>query len=64
MVYGLVGILVVIIAMLSIKIYLMERSAEEIMEAFGDRLESDTNILIDISSRNRKMRKLDRKSVV
>ncbi len=49
MVYGLVGILVVIIAMLSIKIYLMERSAEEIMEAFGDRLESDTNILIDIS---------------
>lgn len=58
MVYGLVGILVVIIAMLSIKIYLMERSAEEIMEAFGDRLESDTNILIDISSRNRKMRKL------
>ncbi|MDE7001099.1 MAG: HAMP domain-containing histidine kinase [Lachnospiraceae bacterium] len=58
MVYGLVGILVVIIAMLSIKIYLMERSAEEIMEAFGDRLESDTNILIDISSRDRKMRKL------
>ena len=58
MVYGLVGILVGIIAMLSIKIYLMERSAEEIMEAFGDRLESDTNILIDISSRNRKMRKL------
>lgn len=58
MVYGLVGILVVIIAMLSIKIYLMERSAEEIMEAFGDRLESDTNILIDISSRNRKMRKM------
>ncbi len=58
MVYSLVGILVVIIIMLSIKIYLMEKSAGEIMEAFGDRLKTDTNILIDISSRDRKMRKL------
>ena len=58
MVYGLVVILVVIIIILSIKIYLMEKSVGEITEAFDDRLKTDTNILIDISSRNKKMRKL------
>lgn len=58
MVYGLVGILVVIIIMLSIKIYLMEKSVREIMEAFADRLKTDTNILIDISSRDKNMREL------
>lgn len=58
MVYGLVGILVVIIIMLSIKIYLMEKSVREISEAFADRLKTDTNILIDISSRDKKMREL------
>lgn len=58
MVYGLVSILVVITIILSIKIYLMEKSVREITEAFADRLKTDTNILIDISSRNKKMRKL------
>ena len=58
MVYGLVGILVVIIVILSIKIYLMEKSVREIMEAFADRLKTDTNILIDISSRDKNMREL------
>ena len=58
MVYGLVGTLVVIIIILSIKIYLMEKSVREITEAFDDRIKTDTNILIDISSRNKKMRKL------
>ena len=58
MVYSLVGILVVIIIMLSIKIYLMEKSVREIMEAFADRLKTDTNILIDISSRDKNMREL------
>ena len=58
MVYGLVSILVVIIIMLSIKIYLMEKSVREITEAFADRLKNDTNILIDISSRDKKMREL------
>lgn len=58
MVYGLVVILVVIIIMLSIKIYLMEKSVSEITEAFADRIKTDTNILIDISSRNKKMREL------
>lgn len=58
MVYSLVGILVVIIIMLSIKIYLMEKSVREIMGAFADRLKTDTNILIDISSRDKNMREL------
>ena len=58
MVYGLVGILLVIIVILSIKIYLMEKSVREIMEAFADRLKTDTNILIDISSRDKNMREL------
>ena len=58
MVYGLVSILVVIIIMLSVKIYLMEKSVSEITEAFADRLKSDTSILIDISSREKKMREL------
>ena len=58
MVYSLVGILVVIIIMLSIKIYLMEKSVREIMEAFADRLKTDTNILIDISSRDKNRREL------
>lgn len=58
MVNSLVGILVVIIIMLSIKIYLMEKSVREIMEAFADRLKTDTNILIDISSRDKNMREL------
>ena len=58
MVYSLVGILVVIIIMLSIKIYLMEKSVREIMEAFADRLKTDPDTLMDISSRDKNMREL------
>lgn len=58
MVYGLVVILVVITIILSVKTYLMEKSVREITEAFADRVKTDTNILIDISSRNKKMRTL------
>ena len=36
----------------------MEKSVREITEAFADRLKTDTNILIDISSRDKKMREL------
>ena len=36
----------------------MEKSVSEITEAFADRLKTDTNILIDISSRDKKMRRL------
>lgn len=46
------GILVTIIFALLAKIYLMHKSALEIAEEFDDRLASDTNTLIDISSRD------------
>ena len=46
------GILVTIIFALLTKIYLMHKSALEIAEEFDDRLASDTNTLIDISSRD------------
>lgn len=44
--------------LLLIKILVMRKSAREIEEAFHDRLMSDTNTLIDISSRDRRMRSL------
>ena len=43
---------------LGVKIYLMKRSAREISEAFADRLQTDTNTLIDISSGDKDMRQL------
>lgn len=43
---------------LEVKIYLMKKSAREIAEAFADRLQTDTNTLIDISSGDSDMRRL------
>lgn len=54
----LVAVLLIIIVFLTIKICLMKKSAREISESFLDRLTEDTNTLIDISSRDRHMRKL------
>lgn len=54
----IVGILILIILLLSIKIYLLKKSAKEIETEFADRLETDTNTLIDISSRDRHMQSL------
>ncbi len=45
-------------AVLLVKIHLLQKSAEEIRCAFADRLQTDTNTLIDISGRDRHMRKL------
>ena len=56
--YCLIGILIFIILILIIKIYLLEKSADEICDGFSDRVASDTNTLIDISSRDRHMRQL------
>ncbi len=56
----LVAVLLIIIVFLIIKICLMKKSAQEISEAFLDRLTEDTNTLIDISSRDRHMRELAR----
>lgn len=55
MVYSL---LCVIIIALCVKIYLMKKSAKEISDAFADRLKTDTNTLIDISSHDKDMLRL------
>lgn len=46
------------VVVLLIKIGLLYKSANEIESAFADKLSSDTNTLIDISSRDKHMRKL------
>ncbi len=56
--WACIGVLACIIAVLFVKIYLMEKAAREIEEAFADRLMTDTNTLISISSRDRYMRSL------
>ncbi len=53
-----IGILVAIIIALSVKVHILQKSAKEIEIAFADRLVTDTNILIDISSRDKHMRRL------
>ena len=54
----IIGILLLIIFVLTVKIYFLRKSAQEITEAFRDRLIADTNTLIDISTRDHSMRKL------
>ncbi|WP_353948352.1 HAMP domain-containing sensor histidine kinase [Sporolactobacillus sp. Y61] len=56
--WTLSGSALITIFFLLVKIYLLRKSADEIRKAFKQRLYSDTNTLIDISSRDRKMRKL------
>lgn len=56
--FTVIGILLLLILFLSAKVYFLRKSANEISEAFRDRLTADTNTLIDISSRDRCMRKL------
>lgn len=54
----MVAILSFTVVVLLIKIGLLYKSANEIESAFADKLSSDTNTLIDISSRDKHMRKL------
>ena len=54
----IIGILLLIIFALSAKVYFLRKSAQEISEAFRDRLTADTNTLIDVSTRDPDMRKL------
>ena len=56
--WAVIRSLVLIVAALLMKIYLLRKSAKEIEEGFADRLVTDTNVLIDISSRDRYMRSL------
>lgn len=54
----IIGILLLIIFVLAAKVCFLRKSAQEISEAFRDRLTADTNTLIDISTRDPCMRKL------
>lgn len=54
----IIGILLLIIFALLAKVYFLRKSAQEIRDAFRDRLTADTNTLIDISTRDPYMRKL------
>lgn len=53
-----IGILVFMMGVLVVKIYLLQKAAREIKEGFADRLITDTNTLIDISSHDKYMREL------
>lgn len=53
-----IGILIAIIIALLIKIHILQKSVKEIEIAFADRLVTDTNILIDISSSDKNVRRL------
>lgn len=54
----IIGILLLIIFVLLAKVRFLRKSTQEITEAFHNRLTADTNTLIDISTRDRYMRKL------
>ncbi len=54
----IISVLIMIIAVLILKICLLQKSADEICCAFNEKLENDTNTLINISCRDRHMRRL------
>ena len=54
----IIGILLLFIFVLCAKVYVLHKSTQEIIEAFHDRLTTDTNTLIDISTRDSYMCKL------
>ena len=56
--WAFTGILALAVIALVVKIHALQKAAEEIADAFADRLATDTNTLIDISSRDRHMRRL------
>lgn len=53
-----IGILLFVVIALSIKIYLLQKAAREIEEGFAERLVTETNTLLDISTRDKTMRRL------
>ncbi len=56
--WAAIGMMAVCVAALLVKIYLLQKAAREIADGFARRLITDTNTLIDISSRDRHMRRL------
>lgn len=55
---GIIALLLAAVFALSAKVYFLRRGAREISRAFCSILSEDTNILIDISTRDKQMRKL------
>lgn len=53
-----IGILIAIIIALLLKVHILQKSVKEIEIAFVDRLVTDTNTLIDISSSDKNVRRL------
>lgn len=53
-----IGILIAIIIALLVKIHILQKSVKEIEIAFADRLVTDTNVVIDISSGDKNVRRL------
>lgn len=56
--WSLVGIMAVIIIALFVKVCILQKAAKEIETAFAERLITDTNTLIDISTNDKYMRSL------
>ncbi len=56
--WGILGAALAVVGLLLWKLRLLQKSADEIGAAFSERLETETNTLIDISSRDRHMRRL------
>lgn len=54
----IIGILLLLLFVLTAKVYFLRKSAQEITKAFRERLTADTNTLIDISSSDSRMRML------
>ena len=55
MLYAVIGVLSAAVIALLIKVHLLRRSAGEIAAAFAEKLDTDTNTLISISSRDKYM---------
>lgn len=56
--WAVIGIMTIIILALLVKIHLLQKAAREIEDAFVERLITDTNTLIDISTDDKHMRRL------
>lgn len=56
--WAAISVMATIIVVLLVKIYTLQKSAKEIKNAFADRLMTETNTLIDISSNDKYMREL------
>ncbi len=53
--WTIIGICLLVILLLSIKLWLLQKSADEIAEAFSQKLEEETNTLLDICSKDKHM---------